>query len=253
MFKRKNNIKKIIFKAQEAHAQIFTPMPKPMSNIIPEWYKKQKNFSNGENNQIKAINSAKNIAINGKVDGTYKLCVPLIDTLTSGYAFTLPADVFVENIGINGEYTPKITWKVTWQVLDMMDPTTHKGYPVPPGFSSFIFRWFADFKIETPAEYSCWITHPSHRWDLPFLTINGFVDTDKQPNSLLLPFFIKEGFEGIIEEGTPIAQIIPIKRESWKSEKKDISHEDFFIKQNAAKINYVRTYKKRYWTRKKYE
>jgi hypothetical protein len=74
-----------------------------------------------------------------------------------------------------------------------------------------------DFKIETPIGYSCWIMHPSHRWDLPFLTINGFVDTDKHLNSLLLPFFIKEGFTGILPAGTPFAQIVPFKREDWSS------------------------------------
>lgn len=240
------NKNKIIFRAQEEHAQIITPMPKPMSNIIPEWYKKQKNFSNGENNPIKAL---------GKIDavGTYKLCVPLVDTITSGYVFTLPASILVQNISEDGTYKPHITWRVSWKVLDEMKTTTHGGYPTPAGFSSFMFRWYTDFKIETPSGYSCWITHPSHRWDLPFLTINGFVDTDQHPNSLLLPFFIKEGFEGIIEEGTPIAQIIPIKRESWKSEKGNLVPEDSFIKQNAGIINYIRTYKKRYWTRKKYE
>jgi hypothetical protein len=242
----KNNIKKIIFKAHEEHAQIVTPMPRPMTSVIPEWYKKQKNFSNGENNPIKAMGRISS-------EGTYKLCVPLIDTLTSGYVFTLPASILVQNSATDGTYAPHVTWQVGWKVLDSMQPKTHSGYPTPAGFSSFIFRWYTDFKIKTPAGYSCWITHPSHRWDLPFLTINGFVDTDKHPNSLLLPFFIKEGFEGIIEEGTPIAQIIPFKRDNWKSEKEELSHEVFFIKQNAAKIDYVRTYKKRYWTRKKYE
>ena len=30
-----------------------------------------------------------------------------------------------------------------------------------------------------------------------------------------VPFFIKSGFEGVIPAGTPIAQLIPIKREKW--------------------------------------
>jgi hypothetical protein len=32
-----------------------------------------------------------------------------------------------------------------------------------------------------------------------------------------IPFFIKEGFSGVIPKGTPIAQVIPFKRESWTS------------------------------------
>jgi hypothetical protein len=244
MFK-KNNIKKIIFKARKEHAQFLSPMPKPASNLVPEWYKKQKNFSNGENNMLKAYKTP--------TVGTFKMCVPLIDTLTSGYLITLPADLLVSNVSNDGSYIPRITWTVGWEVVDSMEGDTHVNYPTPTGFSNNMFRWFFDFKIETPVGYSSWITHPSHRWDLPFLTINGFVDTDKHPNSLLLPFFIREGFEGIIKEGTPIAQIIPIKRENWKSEKKDLSQEDSFMERNASKINYIRTYKEKYWSRKKYE
>lgn len=245
MFNKKGSAKKIIFKAQEEHAQVITPIPKPMSNIVPQWYKKQKNFSNGENDLLKSLKSP--------AEATYKFCVPFVDTLTSGYVFTLPAAILVKNIAKDGTYKPEFIWQVNWQVLDIMNPQTYDDYPTPIGYHASIFRWYADFKIITPAGYSCWITHPSHRWDLPFITINGFVDTDKHPNSLLLPFFIKEGFEGIIEEGTPIAQIIPVKRDSWKSEKQDLSMEDFFIKKNAAKIDYVKTYRKRYWTKKKYE
>lgn len=240
-----NKNKKIIFKAQEEHAQILSPMPKPSSKTIPSWYKKQKNFSNGHNDPVRAIKD--------KADTTYKFCVPFVDTLTSGYMFTLPATIFVENVGKDGNYKPFINWKVSWTVLDSINTEAHEGYPTPTGFSPFIFRWYAGFKIQTPHGYSSWITHPSHRWDLPFLTMNGFVDTDKQPNSLLMPFFIKEGFEGMIEEGTPIAQIIPVKRENWKSEKLDMSPEDYFIQLNSTKLNYLQTYRKKYWAKKRYE
>ena len=241
----KHGSKKIIFKAQQEHSQFLSSIPKPAATIIPEWYKKQKNFSNNENNLVKAF---KSFSV-----GTFKLCTPLVDTMTSGYLFLLPADILVKNVGINGEYVPAMEWRVTWTVVDTMNPAAHLNYPVPNGFNSNIFRWFSDFKIETPNGYSCWVTHPSHRWDLPFLTINGFVDTDKHPNGLLFPFFIREGFEGIIKEGTPIAQIIPFKRDNWKSEKKDLSEIDYFMEKNATKVNFIRTYKNKYWSRKKYE
>jgi hypothetical protein len=241
----KNKTKKIIFKAQQEHARFLTPIPKPASNIIPEWYRKEKNFSNGSND---ILNFIKNKAV-----GTFKLCTPLTDTLTSGYLITLPATIYITNASKDNSYIPHISWSVDWQVSDSMNKETHTNYPIPAGFNSNIFRWSFDFKTETPPGYSCWIMHPSHRWDLPFLTINGFVDTDKHPNSILLPFFIKEGFEGSIKEGTPIAQIIPIKRENWKSEKKDSTIEDSFMLKNSTKINFLRTYKERYWSRKKYE
>jgi len=240
-----NKSKKILFKAFAEHSQFLTSIPKPASNIIPEWYKKQKNFSNGENDFLK---SGKSHSL-----ATFKMCLPFIDTLTSGYLITLPADVLVRNTGTEDNYIPVISWQVDWQMLDKLEGATAENYPTPTGYSDDIFRWFFDFKTITPSGYSCWITHPSHRWDLPFLTINGFVDTDKHPNNLLLPFFIKDGFEGIIKEGTPIAQIIPIKREHWKSEKINSSQEDSFMLRNATKINYIKTYRQKYWSRKRYE
>lgn len=244
MFK-KDKAKKIIFKAVTEHSQFLSPIPKPSSNIIPDWYKKQKNFSNGENNFLKSTRSP-NLA-------TFKMCVPFVDTLTSGYLVTLPADILVKNGGTEDNYIPIMSWGVDWQLVDHLDAIAAENYPTPIGFSKDIFRWFFDFKTITPDGYSCWITHPSHRWDLPFLTMNGFVDTDKHPNNLLMPFFIKNGFEGIIPEGTPIAQLIPIKREHWKSEKADLSEEDSFMAKNAAKIKIIKTYREKYWSRKKYE
>jgi hypothetical protein len=241
----KNKTNKIIFKAFSEHSEFLTDMPKPASNIVPDWYKKEKNFSNGKNNFLDSLNS--------NVVGTYKLCVPLIDTMTSGYLITLPADIVVRNDGTNGNYVPMVTWLVDWEILDHLETNAALSYPTPQGFNKEIFRWSFDFQTITPDGYSCWITHPSHRWDLPFLTINGFVDTDKHPSDLRLPFFFKEGFVGVIPEGTPVAQLIPIKRENWKSEKGNLDPQWKFIKRNSNKIRFIRTYKDKYWSRKKYE
>ena len=45
----------------------------------------------------------------------------------------------------------------------------------------------------------------------------GLIDSDKFFGPGNIPFFVKEGFTGTIEKGTPYAQIIPIKRSSWSS------------------------------------
>jgi hypothetical protein len=73
------------------------------------------------------------------------------------------------------------------------------------------------------------------------------------PNKIHFPFFIKENFEGLIKEGTPIVQFLPFKRDNWKLEKKPFSIKSNILYQNATKINYLRTYKNKFWTKKKYE
>ena len=245
MFKRVNS-KKIIFQEGNDAAKFLLEIPKPSSTNVPEWYRSQKLFSNNQNNMQKAFKSGNNDV------GTFKLCVPLVDSITSGYQIVTPCEILVTNSSEDG-YSPYVEWGVKWDPIDMQDGRSLGNFPIPLGHSNTSFRWCVDWIIKTPNGYSSWITHPSQRYDLPFTTLTGFVDTDKHPNKLFLPFFIKENFEGIIPEGTPIAQIIPMKRESWISEKqsKDISTD--FLSQNLIQTKFLRHYKSKFWTRKRYK
>jgi hypothetical protein len=241
----KNNKKEIIFREDTEFVKNTFTSPKPSYNFIPKWFKDTKNFTNNKNDVLEFLKKDETAA-------TFKLCVPLTDTISSGYMITLPASIYVVNDGDKDKYIPLLKWKVSWNLCDTQPQETLGKYPVPYQHDSSFFRWILNWHIETPPGYSLWITHPSHRYDLPFTTINGFVDTDKHPNALLLPFFIKKGFEGLIEEGTPIAQIIPIKRENWISKKENFNSQKI-SSNDKIKIDYIRTYKKRYWSKKKYE
>ena len=237
--------KKIIFKQARQHVDGLIAMPSSAKNYLPQWYKDQKLFSNGENDYLKASKKS-------NFDFTYKLCVPLIDSLTAGYMLTSPADLMIINHN-KDQYTPTMHWSVNFQLADSQSNEVLGNYPTPVGYNKNLFRWIIDWKIITPPGYSLWITHPSHRNDLPFFTLNGFIDTDSHTNSLVLPFFIKDGFEGIIKEGTPIAQIIPIKRDNWKSIENNFSNQESLNMENYPKINLLRTYKNKYWSKKNYD
>jgi hypothetical protein len=248
--KKRINFKKITFIPTQKLVDTSFDIPKPATNHVPQWYKDQKLFSNKTNNFLEAYES-------GDYFGTYKLCVPFVDTVTSGYIIALESDIIVSNIAPTDKgYIPEITWMSMSQPLDNPDGKKIRSignYPVPTGYSPVLFRWGFKWKIKTPSGYSLWITHPSHRHDLPFFTINGFVDTDKHENQLNFPFFVKKGFEGIIEKGTPIAQLIPVKRENWKSEKGNYSQEEIENGFYKLKQYAVRSYKKQWWSKKKYE
>ena len=243
MFKKN---KKIIFQEGNDAAKFILDIPKPSTNNVPTWYRNQKLFSNNQNKMIKAFKSW------NKDIGTFKLCVPLVDSVTSGYQLVTPCDILVTNSAKEG-YSPYMEWGIKWDPVDIQDDRTLGNFPIPVGHNSTSFRWSADWIIKTPYGYSTWITHPAQRYDLPFTTLTAFVDTDKHPNKLFLPFFIKDNFVGIIPEGTPIAQLIPIKRESWISEKKDRNVSTDFILDNIVKTNFIRTYKNKFWTRKEYK
>ena len=67
-----------------------------------------------------------------------------------------------------------------------------------------------------------------------------------------LTFFIKNSFSGIIYAGTPIAQLIPIKRENWELiENKNLKQkgDSMYIDSSLTK-NF---YKTNLWNRKEYK
>jgi hypothetical protein len=78
------------------------------------------------------------------------------------------------------------------------------------------------------------------------------MDSDKYSTSGNIPFFIKEDFVGVIPAGTPFAQIIPIKRATWRS----IRNDEGLIYLEGMQGEFVRSpgksYKKYLWQRKEY-
>lgn len=240
-----NKKKKIIFQPYLENIELVADHPSPGYRHVPNWYKKQKLYSNNENKYFNAFKKSLFVQ-------TYKMCTPLVDSITSGYMITLPADIIVVNKSSEG-YSPHISWNVSFEITDTQSPEVLGNYPSPEGFFPQLYRWNPEWIIKTPAGYSLWVTHPSHRYDLPFFTLNGFVDTDKHPNKLLFPFFIKNGFEGIIEKGTPIVQIIPIKRDSWITKLNNFNKKNLLISADNVNSKFERFYKHNYWTSKKYE
>jgi hypothetical protein len=92
--------------------------------------------------------------------------------------------------------------------------------------------------------------------DLPFQTLSGIVDYDdfiaeRFPNNL--PFYIYKGFSGVIPAGTPMYQMIPIKRDAWRSlvsefdEQHALKSVQFFAKK------FYGVYRDFYWNKKDYK
>lgn len=218
------------------------PYPEPASKFVPEWYRKSSSHINE--------NQGPKVSIHGNVDGnlTVKRCVPFFDAMTSGYMLTLPADiVFLKPE--NNEH--RVAWSVSYDVVGTHSIDQAQRMPIPNGYSRVIFKWLSNFRIETPAGYSCMFNHPNFMYDSPFMTISGIVDTDKHPIPVNFPFFIKDGFEGIIEKGTPICQITPFKRESWKM-KKEGEEKDYISKFNNFYSTIEKSYRNRFWSKKSY-
>jgi hypothetical protein len=115
-------------------------------------------------------------------------------------------------------------------------------------------KWHNPWAIRTPKGYSTLFVQPFHRESL-FTILPGIVDTDLYLPTVNFPFVINDpDFEGLIPEKTPIAQVIPIKRDSWKmsiGDEKDI--EDLLLVRRKLQTKLFDRYKKFFWSKKEYK
>ena len=215
--------------------------PIPAVNNVPDWYKNMKAFS-GEKGHVIS---------NRKTNQTAKRCVPLFEAMTSGYYITLPADMVISVDKETGQssfewlsYTDLVTAHDPMQTIEI--PFTQEYSPVP-------FKFYNHFIIKTPPGYSCLFISPLMRPDIPFYTLPGVVDTDKHDVPVHFPFLIRRDFEGLIEKGTPIIQVIPFKRNDWKLKINEPIN-DLFQRLEKYYSFTTRAYKKLgVWSRKRYE
>jgi hypothetical protein len=215
--------------------------PIPATRSIPEWYKNLNLYTDQNYKLFINPNRQNNL--------TAKACVPLIDSMSIGYIITMPCDVEVVDPNVYGY---KFVWGVDWDVIGEHSEKQVNKIGIYEEFEKRPYKFNGIWRVKAPKEYSILYTHPFYNFHLPFLTTTGIVDSDLYDTQINIPFFMKKNFIGTIKKDTPIAQIIPIKRETWKSEikKYQISHKYFL---NNIKLKNFRSYKHRFWNSKKYK
>jgi hypothetical protein len=181
--------------------------PQPASNFVPEWYKNLSSYINGK----KQLNGQ------GGTEGTIKKCMPVFDAITNGYVLLLPADVFVTQKPDPNDPSKSVPY-FQWSAFNLIEFHIVEQAPNYPNkkdtnmYPKFINHW----SVKTPKGFSTLFIQPMHRESI-FTILPGVVDTDKYNTPVNFPFMLNDpNYEGLIPAGTPIAQLIPIKRESWK-------------------------------------
>lgn len=241
--------KKIIFVRQNTFVsqpwggstEINIPAPAPSSRYVPEWYNKSERWIRADGPKIE----------NYGANHGLKHCVPFLEVMTSGYTLELWTDI---QVSLKEDNEPYFNWMSQPDPMMIRDQDSGSLVPRPAGHHPLHLAWVGQWGIKLPKGYSYLLTHPANQFDLPFTTLSGIVDGDSFFAAGLIPFFIKEGFEGIIKAGTPIAQIYPFKRDEWKSELGDNEARQELLQQaydSRRKLGGL--YKKEHWTRKKYE
>jgi len=206
---------------------------------MPDWYKNIPN-NNGDKLTI-------------PLQLTVKKCMPFLDSLLSGYVILTSQDIMVKQG--EGFQNFRLTWAMDSKDLITVTVRNDKHQiPIPDGFRKEEFVWNIPFSFQLPLGYSMIVSHPANRYELPFLTTSGIVDCDTEPMTPgKLPFFLKKDFQGVIPAGTPIAQLLPFKRENWEKkfdENLKNKSDKILFKINKVSVGF---YRQCIWKRKEYK
>ena len=242
MFKRKKEEPRRLIEFSCSPYQEGIPKPVPASKMVPTWWK----------DMVRHIPEHPNlIHDNGAIPGanippqeTVKACVPVLDTLRTGYIIPL----WTELIFAYPDHNPNellISWNhqgLSSRDIDsfregnnprqQIEPKSFKAAAGMPIYNRAIengvvnmFTLNSPWSIKTPPGYSCLFTAPLNN-DLPFDYVNGIVNTDTYSVAVNWNFMMKRKWEGTLRVGTPMMQIIPFKRDDWESEVRTWTDED---------------------------
>ena len=235
---------KVKFRPVSKDAEISIAPPLPARKYLPQWYLDIPPFSGGK---IAPTDS-------GRANSTVRICMPFSDSLSSGYIQETWQDIYVEYLGeSNGVDNLKIHQPDRIKMIGIRD-----GYSIPIQNEYYknelVFHppWIP----ELPKGWSMLYLSPLNRPDLPFQIASGIVDSDlfssAEKNSNM-PFYIKKGFTGIIPKGTPMYQMIPIKRKKWTSEVLEFDYEHNLKINSSISQHMWGGYKKLYHNKKDYK
>jgi hypothetical protein len=231
---KKNNIE--IFEYSKQEDWVLDLEPTRLS--IPDWWKDSDLWTGG-----------KPIIHGYSSNKALKACVPFLDSMLYGYTVKLWTDCMVEF----KDNSQVITWMNSPDPITLRDKSINSKIPIPTGCSPEHFTWNIPYYFKTPKGYSLIMTHPLNRNDLPFVGLTGLIDSDSTVFPGKYPFFLKKDFEGFIPAGTPIAQIIPFKRNDWKIKENNKLRQEGDILRNKSFSLVSGFYKKNTHKKKSFE
>ncbi len=177
------------------------PSPEKSIRSAPDWFKKLDREMDMTDAQ-------------GLPGLTVKACLPVTDVFSLGFMLPLPFDVQLlvpeDRVSIQMGWAPN----VPFQPIEQHHPG-QIGAPEPPFESTMPLKFINPWRIKVPEGYSVLFSQPFSRPDLPFTSFSGFVDCDRFDTTVNIPF-VWTGPIGtfVLPAGTPIAQMIPIKRDT---------------------------------------
>jgi hypothetical protein len=217
------------------------PMPKPASEYVPKWYRDVSMFHGGEGPQF-WNNTLTNLSI--------KACGPFADSFKMGWIQETWADLWIARSPVEPDQMDVHSRRTL-----MVDVRERVNVPLPDHFyqKELVFR--APWIAKLPPGYSMLVTHPVNHFELPFYVPTGIVDADKFFHTQFgnLPFFVHKSFAGMIPLGTPMFQMIPVKRDEWDSEQAPWDASETEARASVMSSEFWGTYRQKFRQRKDYQ
>lgn len=239
---------KITFVSHQIYNSDKSHEPKLAKTQVPKWFSSANKYwkEEGQKEILKHVWGADVLS--------FKSCPALLDIFLNGYYLTTPCDITFYKDPNNNFLVAK-TEPGYENFIGEREPMN--GFAVPYGYEEQHFHWYPNWGVRLEKGYSAIFISPINRYDLPFISTAGIIDSDMLEIPGLVPFFLRENFSGLVPAGTPYLQIIPFKREKWKMELDYPEQEKMVeIKNKAAKLlrtNENGQYRKYLWQRKVYE
>jgi len=235
--------KKIEFYTETKEIYDSIPHPMPASKFIPKWFK--------------------NLQPDLENDSTIKRCMPFLDSLTAGYIIPLWQDIYF-NTGHKEDGTPFINYSWSVSLIPNADPLSNHSYDQIEGsdisktpLGRYPIKFNNPWVIKTPPGYSCLFVNPLNHYNEDFELISAIVDTDTYTSNIDFPFvFLNDNFNDIVPRGTPLVQVIPFKRETWKS---SVGAENKIQTQNRLNVStklrtvFKKGYRRFFWHKKTFQ
>lgn len=233
---------------EELFEELGAPKPTPAIQNLPKWFRDMPRFYGSYGKDSPHVRDW----------GTVRDCPAVSDLMTAGYMLHLPCDVFIDATGDeivfdSGTFGNASRIKdAGFEFMYLHEIEATKGYQSAFDFHPQSLKWQTYWGITTDEGYSTLFCHPFHRTDLPFYMASAIVDTDKFGTRNPYAFFIKKGFKGTIQRGTPMLQVIPFKREEWEMQIVKPDSLKYHIQSQQVASVFTQPYKRLFWQRKKY-
>jgi len=228
---------KIIFSPSTKEVERLVEPPVPSKLTVPRWYKQSPSF---DSKNIKLDN-------NKVVNTTLKMCMPFFDAMAGGYIQKTWTDIFIGVENNDLKYSAATLPSILGVRDSVSIDITDNYYPAE-------FVWHRQWTAKLPKGYSLLITHPHNRLDLPFTTLSGFIDSDVFYHTPIgnIPFFVYKNFQGVIPAGTPMYQMIPIKRDAWERIIEKFDEEKWSMLNHKIRSKFFNGYRDLFWNKKQY-